>query len=142
VPYRGLAPALQDVLGGRIELLPAVAGAVSKYHQEGIIRVLAVLSDKRVASLPDVPTAIESDMTDLQLWTFSVLCTTAGTPASIVDQLYQATHRVLRDEAFVQFQRSHGIEPVTDSTPATAAQFVMEQIKFLTPLIHATREKT
>jgi tripartite-type tricarboxylate transporter receptor subunit TctC len=142
VPYRGIAPALQDVLGGRIELLPAVAGAVSKYHQEGVLRVLAVLSDKRVASLPDVPTAIESGVADLQLWTFNLLCTTAGTPTPIVDQLYQATHQVLREEAFVQFLRSHGIEPVTDSTPASATQFVMEQIKVLTPLIHATRGKT
>ena len=142
VPYRGLAPALQDVLGGRIQILPAVAGAVSKYHQEGVIRVLAVLSEKRVASLPNVPTTIESGVADLTLWTFNILCTTAGTPAEVVDRLYQVTNQVLRTEAFVKFQRSHGIEPVTDSTTASAAQFVMEQIKALTPLIVATREKT
>ena len=142
VPYRGLAPALQDVLGGRIQVLPAVAGAVSRHHQEGVVRVLAVLSDKRVASMPGVPTAIESGVADLKLWTFNILCTPAGTPAAIVDQLYQAAHKVLSDEAFISFQRSHGIEPVTDSTPELATQFVMEQIKVLTPLIIATQGKT
>ena len=142
VPYRGFAPAMQDVLGGRIQLLPSTAGAVWKYHQQGVLRVLAVLSEKRAASLPDVPTAIESGVSDLKLATFNIVCTTAGTPAPIVNRLYQATHQVLREQAFLEFQRSIGIEPVTDSTPESAAQYVKEQIEVLTPLIIATRAKT
>jgi tripartite-type tricarboxylate transporter receptor subunit TctC len=142
VPYRGVAPAMQDVLGGRTQVLPSTAGAVWKYHQQGILRVLAVTSERRATSLPDVPTAIESGVPDLKLATFNVLCTTAGTPASIVDRLYQVTHQVLGEKTFVEFQRSIGIEPVTDSTPASAGQFVKEQIEVLTPLIIATRAKT
>jgi tripartite-type tricarboxylate transporter receptor subunit TctC len=142
VSYRGFAPAMQDVLGGRIQLLPSTAGAVWKYHQQGVLRVLAVLSEKRAASLPDVPTAIESGVPDLKLATFNVLCTTAGTPTPIVNRLYQATHQVLRENAFLEFQRSIGIEPVTDSTPESAAQYVKQQVEVLTPLIIATRAKT
>jgi tripartite-type tricarboxylate transporter receptor subunit TctC len=142
VPYRGFAPAMQDVLGGRMHLLPSTAGAVWKYHQQGVLRVLAVLSAKRAASLPDVPTAIESAVPDLKLATFNVVCTTAGTPAPIINRLYQATHQILSENAFLEFQRSIGIEPVTDSTPETAARYIKEQVEVLTPLILATRAKT
>jgi tripartite-type tricarboxylate transporter receptor subunit TctC len=142
VSYRGVAPAMQDILGGRVQVLPSTAGAVWKYHQQGTLRVLAVMSEKRAASLPDVPTASEAGLPDLKLATFNVLCTTAGTPAPIVDKLYQVAHQVLGEKAFLEFQRSIGIEPVTDSTPASATQFVKEQIEVLTPYIIATRPKT
>jgi len=142
VPYRGFAPALQDLLGGRIQLMPSTAGAVWKHHQQGVLRVLAVTSETRAASLPDVPTAIESGVPDLKLATFNVLSTAAATPGPIINRLYQAAHQVLGERAFLEFQRSIGIEPVTDSTPESAAKFIKEQVEVLTPLIIATKAKT
>src|SRR5262245_21939580 len=142
VPYRGVAPALQDVLGGRIEVLPAVAGSVSTYHREGVIRVLAVFSDKRVASMPGVPTAEEAGVPDLKVSSFNILCTTAGTPASVIATLYDATRQVLASDAFVKFLQSNGLDPVPGSNPESATRFVREQIAVLTPLIIATKEKS
>lgn len=142
VPYKGFAPALKDLLGDNIQVLPALVGSVSNYHRQGSLRILAVLSEKRLASVPDVPTAIEAGLPGLVLWTFGLLCTTAGTPAPIIERLYQATHKVLSDEEFISFQRARGIEPVTDSTPESAAQFVRDQITRLTPLIKSLRRKS
>ena len=142
IPYGGFAPALRDLLGGRIHMLPAIVGSVANYHQQGTLRILAVLAEKRLASLPDVPTAIEAGLPDLVLWTFAILCTTAGTPKPIIDRLYQATHKVLSDREFVKFQQARGIEPVTDSTPESATQFVLDQIARLTPLINSLRRKS
>jgi len=142
VPYKGFTPALQDLLAGHIQVLPGLVGSVSNYHQQGALRMLAVFAEKRLASLPDVPTAIEAGFPGLVLLTFALLCTSAGTPKPIVDQLYQATHKVLNDQEFVKFQQARGIEPVTDSTPETATQFVLDQIARLTPLINSLRRKS
>ena len=60
VPYRGTAPALQDLIGGRIDgFIDPILGSLS-YHQSGMLRVVAVTSEKRASNLPDVPTVNET----------------------------------------------------------------------------------
>lgn len=141
VPYKGFAPALQDMIAGHVQVMPAIFGSVTSYHQQGVLRILAVFSEKRLASFPDIPTAREVGLQDLVLWTFSLLCTTAGTPKPIVDQLFQATQRAISDDRFVETLRSRGIQPVTNSSPDGVTQFVREQVDRLVPLINAFRKK-
>ncbi len=141
VPYKGFAPALQDMVAGHVQVMPAIFGSVATYHQQGVLRILAVFSEKRLSTLPEIPTAIEEGIQDLVLWTFSLLCTTAGTPKPILDRLYDATHRAITDDEFVKLLRSRGIEPVADSNPESATRFVREQIERLTPLINSFRDK-
>lgn len=141
VPYRGFAPSIQDLIGGRIQLMPSLVGAALNFHQQGTVRILAVFSEKRLPSLPDVPTGIEAGYPNLVLWTFSLMCTTGGVPAPVVERLHQATQKVLRDEEFIKFQKDRGIEPVLDSSPESATKFVADQIARLTPTIIALRRK-
>ena len=93
-------------------------------------------------SMPGVPTAEEAGVPDLKVSSFNILCTTAGTPASVIATLYDATRQVLASDAFVKFLQSNGLDPVPGSTPESATRFVREQIAVLTPLIIATKEKS
>jgi tripartite-type tricarboxylate transporter receptor subunit TctC len=142
VPYRGFTPSIQDLIAGNIQVMPALVGAALNFHQQGTVRILAVFSERRLATLPDVPTGIESGYPDLILWTFSMLCTTGGVPAPVIGRLDQATQKVLHDPEFIKFQEDRGIVPVLDSSPAAAKKFVDEQIARLTPMIIALRRKT
>jgi tripartite-type tricarboxylate transporter receptor subunit TctC len=137
VPYRGSAPAVSDTIAGHVQIYPGVAGSVSRLHREGILRVLAVLSEKRVAAMPDVPTAAEAGVPDLVLYSFNIVCAPAGTPKPIIDTLNKAINKVVSQPAMMALQRANGVEPVTDSTPASATDFIRDQIEKLTPLIKA-----
>ena len=141
VPYRGFVPSIQDLIAGHIQVMPALVGAALNFHQQGTVRILAVFSEKRLPSLPDVPTGIEAGYPNLVLWTFSMLCTTGGVPAPVVERLHLATQKVLHDEEFIKFQKDRGIEPVLDSSPERATKFVADQIARLTPTIIALRRK-
>ena len=141
VPYKGFAPALQDMIAGHVQVMPAIFGSVTSYHQQGVLRILAVFSENRLSTFPEIPTAREEGLQDLVLRTFSLLCTTAGTPKPVLDQLFEATRRVISDDKFVKTLHSRGIEPVIDSNPETATQFVRQQIERLVPLINTFRKK-
>ena len=60
VPYRGFAPSIQDLIAGNIQLMPSLVGAALNFHQQGTVRMLGVFSEKRLASVLDVPTGIEA----------------------------------------------------------------------------------
>jgi tripartite-type tricarboxylate transporter receptor subunit TctC len=93
VPYRGAAPAIPDIQAGRIQVYPSVASAVVELHKQGLLRVLAVLDDKRLPMLPDVPTAQEAGVPGLAVVTFNVVSVPTGTPPEIVDVLSKAIRR-------------------------------------------------
>lgn len=137
VPYRGAAPAIQDVRSGLVQVYPGVAGSVVGLHQQGVFRILAVLDDKRLPMIPDVPTAAEAGVPGVKLVTFSVVSVPAGTPQPIVDTLYRALHKVLNDQAFIDIQLAMGIITTRDSTPDSAQAFVKEQIDLLQPHLQA-----
>jgi tripartite-type tricarboxylate transporter receptor subunit TctC len=139
IPYRGAAPAIIDLFAGILQVYPGSSGAVAKHHADGTMRALAVLSDKRVPAMPDVPTAAEAGAPGVVMVSFSLLSVRAGTPAPIVETLYRAVHKVLDDDAFVKYQITLGVQPIRDSTPDSARKFVREQIQFLTPLIRSIK---
>jgi tripartite-type tricarboxylate transporter receptor subunit TctC len=56
VPYRGFTPSIQDLIAGNIQVMPALVGAALNFHQQGTVRILAVFSEQRLATLSDVPT--------------------------------------------------------------------------------------
>jgi tripartite-type tricarboxylate transporter receptor subunit TctC len=137
VPYRGSAPAVNDTIAGHVQVYPGVAGSVSRLHRQGVLRVLAVLGDKRVAAMPDVPTTAEAGVSDLVLYSFNIVCAPARTPAPILQTLSAAINKVLVEPALMTLQRANGIEPVTDSTLESTNKFIDEQIEKLLPLIKA-----
>jgi tripartite-type tricarboxylate transporter receptor subunit TctC len=97
VPYRGIPPGLPDLLEGRLQvgLLP---GPLAIQHvQAGKLRALAVLADKRLATLPDVPTFAEAGFAEAQVMSWYVIAVRAGTPAPDVERLHASAMKALRE---------------------------------------------
>ena len=97
VPYRGIPPGMPDLLEGRLQvgLLP---GPLAIQHVlAGKLRALAVLADKRLPTLPDVPTFAEAGFGDAQVMSWYVIAVRAGTPASIVERLHASAMKVLAE---------------------------------------------
>jgi tripartite-type tricarboxylate transporter receptor subunit TctC len=98
VPYRGVGPALQDVVGGQVQVmfdnLPTTLPLVS----DAKLRALAVSGPKRVAALPSVPTFAELNLEDLNWMAFFGIVAPARTPPAIVARLNEALRRVLANE--------------------------------------------
>jgi tripartite-type tricarboxylate transporter receptor subunit TctC len=137
VPYKGAGPGLQDLVAGHIPMYtPTISAAPLQYHKEGRIRMLAVCAEKRLSSANDVPTVIEAGMPEMVVYAFNAILTTAGAPKAVVDQLQQATLKVLADAEFQDFLRTAGAEPVTDSSPEKTARFLKNEIARWTPIIN------
>jgi tripartite-type tricarboxylate transporter receptor subunit TctC len=97
VPYKGAAPAMQDVIGGSIEMTVDTLGSASAQHKSGRIRILAVASSKRLAAAPDIPTVTESAELskpfEAMLW--NVVAAPKDLPKAVLTRLAQATNRAM-----------------------------------------------
>jgi len=100
VAYRGIAPALVDVLGGRVGILFATPATVKSHIEAGSLRPIAVLARKRLGFIGNVPTAAEQGHTDINVEAYSGLAVPVGTPAPIVGRLRKAQEAILRDETY------------------------------------------
>ena len=90
VPYRGAAPAIQDLIGGQIPMVLVVAGEVTEFHRTGQVRILAVSSPERMPRLPDLPTFAELGQPDLTAEEWFGVLLPAGAPAPVVEGLHRA----------------------------------------------------
>ena len=100
IAYRGIAPALVDVLGGRVGILFATPATVKSHIEAGSLRPIAVLARKRLSFIGDVPTAAEQGYTDINVEAYTGLVVPVGTPAEIVERLRKAQQAILRDETY------------------------------------------
>ena len=90
VPYRGAAPAIQDLIAGQIPMVVVVAGEVAEFHRGGQVRILAMSSPERVPRLPDAPSFAELGHPDLTTEEWFGVLLPAGTPAPLVEGLHRA----------------------------------------------------
>ncbi len=100
VPYKGTGPALQDLLGGQVDLTFGSAPPFMPHIQGGKLRVLAVTGKQRLPSLPDVPTTAEAGYPKVDATSWFALFAPAGVPKAIVDKLAADTRAVVQDPAF------------------------------------------
>jgi tripartite-type tricarboxylate transporter receptor subunit TctC len=98
VPYRGIGPALQDAVGGQIQVLFDNLPTTLPMVQAGKLRAMAISGPKRLDVLPDVPTFAELGMEDLNWMAFFGLVAPAKTPPAVVDRLNAALKRVVADK--------------------------------------------
>ncbi|MDP3135573.1 MAG: tripartite tricarboxylate transporter substrate binding protein [Burkholderiaceae bacterium] len=96
VPYKGSAPALTDLLAGRVEMMFDNVVASLQHVRQGRLRVLAVTSPKRSELLPDVPTMAEAGLPDQEIMGWTGILAPAGTPKEIVDKLAGEFTRAVR----------------------------------------------
>lgn len=125
VPYKGLGPALTDLLAGQIDVvfdnLPSSAGQI----QAGALRALAVAAPERVPQFPDVPTYAEVGYPELNTPSWYGLAAPAGTPQDVLDTLNQAVKKALSDPAVIeQLQQQGAVADYT--TPEEFTQMIRE----------------
>jgi tripartite-type tricarboxylate transporter receptor subunit TctC len=97
VPYRGAALALQDVIGGRIDVMCASIASAFPHVRGGLIRGYAVTGSARGASAPDIPTAREAGFADMQLTGWGAIFVPRGTPSDVTGRLHAAIMEALAD---------------------------------------------
>lgn len=125
VPYKGLAPAIPDLLAGRIGLTFDMATALP-YVKEGKLRAIAVANPKRSQALPDVPTIAESGVPGYAASAWYGFFAPAGTPKDIVQLLNGKISGILKQDDIRARLMAMGAEPAV-STPEQLASFVEEE---------------
>ena len=119
IPYRGAAPALQDVMGGQVPCMFLDLAAGLPVITSGKVRALAIGSAKRVAALPDVPTLAEAGVPNTEVFAFQGILAPAGLPAAITARLNGDLNKALLNPAVVKRMNDFGMEAL----PGTPEQF-------------------
>jgi tripartite-type tricarboxylate transporter receptor subunit TctC len=131
VPYRGVAPAITDLMGGQIDYVIAGLSYALPAIKGGSLKALAITSDKRSPLMPDLPTAKEQGVNVLTAGWYG-LFVPEGTPPQIIDKLNAATQTALKSPQLTKRFNALGGE-ARGSTPAQAGAFVEAEIhKFST----------
>ena len=126
VPYKGSAPAIQDVVGGQVPVMFVDLASGLPMIKAGKLKVLGVASLKRVAPLPDVPTLTEQGVANFEAWAWQGLAVPQGTSADIVARLNKEYAKAVSDPAVRQKLLEAGIEPIT-SSPAEMTSYVKSE---------------
>lgn len=135
VPYRGGALAINDTIGGTVDVMFAVMPEAVPHIQSGKLHALGVMSPTRSSIFPQVPTMAESGITDLNLSAWMALLAPAKTPKPIIDQLNRAVQAALDSEQKAKLAES-GIE-VSTSTPEDMKRLITSDIKIHAELVKA-----
>ncbi len=96
IPYKGAAPALMDMLAGNVDVVNADVPLLQPYVKDGRVKGLAIFDTKRSPLVPNVPTAVEAGMPDLQMTSWYGVLAPAGTPVATQQKLSKALDNVLR----------------------------------------------
>ncbi len=135
VPYRGGALAINDTIGGTVDVMFAVMPEAVPHIQSGKLQALGVMSPTRSPVFPQVPTMAESGITDLNLSAWIALLAPAKTPRPIIDQLNRAVQTAFDPEMKTKLAES-GIE-VSTSTPEEVQRLITNDIKVHAGLVKA-----
>jgi tripartite-type tricarboxylate transporter receptor subunit TctC len=119
IPYKGSAPVLTDLAGGQIQLDFDTTSSAMSFVKSGRIKALAVMTPKRSAELPDLPTLAEAGVPGVEMSTWYGLFATAGTPREVLARLHAETVKILAMPEVRRKLQDLGGEPGT----LTAEQF-------------------
>ena len=128
VPYKGSAPAVADVMGGRVTMMLPGIGSAINLAKEGKLKALAVSTGKRVSGAPDVPTIAETGVPGYDVATWESIQAPAGTPPDIIAKLNAAVREAVASNDLRQKMINLGFEPDGMKSPAEAAQFVRSEM--------------
>jgi tripartite-type tricarboxylate transporter receptor subunit TctC len=126
IPYKGAAPAVQDLVGGQVPVMFLDLAAGGPQIRAGKIKALAVASARRISALPDVPTVAESGVPGFEAWAWQGLVVPAGTPQEVMARLRAEYSKAMGDPAVRQKLIDAGVEPLT-STPEELAAYIRSE---------------
>lgn len=121
VPYKGAAPAVTDLIGGRVQLVFQVPMVVIQHVNSGKLRAIAVSGAKRLIALPQVPTLGEAGLPGVDMSNWNGILAPAGTPREIIDKLNAEIARILALPDVRMTLLNHGNEPLVSSPEKFAA---------------------
>ena len=125
VPYKGGAgPAATGLIAGETHMMFTTVSSVLGHIKNGRLNALAVVSAKRLAQLPDVPTMVESGYPESTSGSWQGIFVPAGTSKDIVDRLYAVLQQTMRSPEVVERLGKGGVEVVTSPSPAAFAAYV------------------
>jgi tripartite-type tricarboxylate transporter receptor subunit TctC len=128
VPYKGVAPAITDLLGGQIQMIASTVSSAMPQIQSGKLKPIAVTTTKRSGALPNVPTVAESGVPGYEATAWSMLMVPTGTPRAVVSRIHESTLRVL-DNADVKKRFAADGGEATSSSGEQAGKFLREEIQ-------------
>ncbi len=137
VPYRGGAPALQDLLGGNIACVFGTVASSLQFAREGRLRALGVTTTTRLAALPDVPTIAEQGFPGYELNEWNGLYAPAGLAEPLRDRWFALSRAALADATVANRLEALGAIPV-GSEPTVFARYVAEQREAMRALVAQT----
>ncbi len=137
IPYKGMGPAVIDLLGGQIQAMFAGMLPIQSVLRAGRVRALAVTSLHRVAALPDVPTVAESGVPGYDVATWYGVLAPAGTPKPVVDRLNREIVAILNTPEVRQKLQDDGAEVVA-GTPAAFEKMMRAELEKWAKVVKAT----
>jgi tripartite-type tricarboxylate transporter receptor subunit TctC len=143
VPYRGTAPAMNDLVAGQIDLIIDQTSNSISQVRAGNIRAYAISADKRIESAPDIPTADEAGLPGFHMTLWSGLWVPKGTPKEIVDKLNAAAVDALNDPAVRKQLENLGLQmpPKDQLSPQALGAWQKAEIAKWWPVIKAANVK-
>ncbi len=123
VPYKGGAPAITDLMAGRVQLMFEALNSIAPFARSGQVRALAVSGDHRSPAFPDLPTIAEAGVPGYSAPGWVGVVAPAGLPRPILDKLNAASNRAIRSPAFAKWNAETGNEP-GGGTPAEFAALI------------------
>ncbi len=130
VPYKGVAPALTDLIGGQVALMFCPMASAVGFVQAGTVRALAVTGDTRSPSFPDLPTVAEAGLLGYAAELHYGLLAPGGTPRAIVMKLNAALNAALAEADIKSRLHTDGAEPLPSTPEAYAADIASEETKY------------
>ena len=130
VPYRGTAPALLDVVAGRVTMNFSSPPPALALVREGKLRAIAVTGEKRIAAIPDVPTLGEAGLPGVVITGWHGVFAPASVPAELMDRLEQAARRAAATPQFLARLEHDGLEPAPARPRAEFAAAVRRESEF------------
>src|SRR5437764_5775878 len=129
VPYRGTGPAMQDLQGGRIDYLCEIVSTAKPQIDGGTVKAIAMMTKQRSPALPDLPTAAEQGVPNMEAYTWNALFLPKGTPEAIVKKLHDATVEAMKTPSVRERLEALGavVVPEERATPEYLGQYVKSE---------------
>jgi tripartite-type tricarboxylate transporter receptor subunit TctC len=127
IPYRGAAPAMTDLISGRLAAMADSLTLIMPQHQAGRIRAIAITSKERSPAAPDIPTVSESGFKDFEVIGWQGILAPAGTPRPIIERLAREFAAIVNEPEIRKEFASRGLDPAYRD-PASFAQWIRAEL--------------